>query len=230
MRISKQLLIVQPMPKFDLEEALDRAAAAPDSRRASLLRSAEYLFAERGFDGVTVRDIADAAGVNVATLHLHWKTKAVLYEAVCRQHARELMAFLSEAGAETAPEGPPLAAELARWIDAAAGLFAERPAIARLALQSVTDRAPVGIASLFSHDVSLFRQLESRLRKAMADDPPSVEPILVVLSLFYFGIVVFSDSPLQQALLGGSVCEDADVRQRVTSFAQALLARLTEAG
>ena len=60
----------------------------------------------------------------------------------------------------------------------------------------------------------------------MHDDQRSVEPMLVVLSLFYFGIVAFSDSPLQRGLLGGSVYENEDVRQRITTFAQTLLARM----
>lgn len=214
------------MADFDLDQALDRAAAEPGSRRAGVLRAAERLFAERGYDGVRVRDVADAARVNVATLHLHWKSKATLYEAVCRLHARELMAFVDRARREAEAEALPLSERIPRWVDAAVELLARRPAIAPLALQSVADQTPPDIPSLFRHDISLFRGFEREIRKAMAGREREVEPIFAVLSVFYFAIVAFGDSPLQRALLGGSVYADADVRERAARFVRTLVARL----
>lgn len=212
---------------FDLDHALDRAEAEPGSRRAGVLRAAERLFAERGFDGVRVRDVADAAGVNVATLHLHWKSKALLYEAVCRLHARELLAFADRARREADEEGLPLGERIARWVDAAIELLAARPAIAPLALQSVADQTPPEIPSLFLHDVTLFRGVEREVGEAMAGREREVEPIFAVLSVFYLTIVAFGDSPLQRALLGGSLYEDAEVRKRFARFVKILVARLT---
>jgi AcrR family transcriptional regulator len=209
---------------FDLDRALDRAVAEPESRRAEVLRAAEQLFAERGYHGVRVRDVAEAARVNIATLHLHWKSKATLYEAVCRLHARELMAFVERAGREAEAEGLPHAERIPRWVDAAIELLARRPAIAPLALQSVADQTPPELPSLFRHDVTLFRGVEREIRKAMAGR--EVEPILAVLSVFYFTIVAFADSPLQRSLLGGSVYADAEVRERVARFVRTLVARL----
>ena len=96
-------------------------------------------------------------------------------------------------------------------------------AVGGLALQSVSDQTPPAIPALFRHDVALFRFLESELEKAMpsAEGRDSPEPILILLSLFYFSIVAFSDSSLQQALLGGSVYEDVEVRERVKRFRRA---------
>ncbi|MFQ5416834.1 MAG: TetR/AcrR family transcriptional regulator [Myxococcota bacterium] len=215
------------MQTFDLESALDRAIGAPRTRRGKLLSAAERLFAERGYDGVRVRDVADAAGVNVATLHLHWKSKATLYEAVCRLHARELMAFVERVGRDVETEGLSLGGQIQHWVEAAVELLAQRPPMAPLALQSVADQTPPEIPTLFRHDVSLFRGVERALRKEIPAGEHDVEPILAVLSVFYFSVVVFSDSPLQRALLGGSVYGDAEVRARVARFAGTLVARLT---
>lgn len=214
------------MADFDLERALDRAAATPGSRRAGVLRAAEQLFAARGYDGVRMRDVAAAARVNIATVHLHWQSKATLYEAVCRLHARELMAFVDRARREAESEALPLAEGIPRWVDAAVELLASRPAIAPLALQSVADQTPPDIPSLFRHDISLFRGFEREIRKAMAGREREVEPILALLAVFYFAIVAFGDSPLQRALLGGSVYTDADVRERVARFVRTLVAQL----
>jgi AcrR family transcriptional regulator len=47
-----------------------------------LLDAAEILFADKGFDAVSVRDIAGAAGVNVAAVNYHFGGKERLYRTV----------------------------------------------------------------------------------------------------------------------------------------------------
>ena len=54
--------------------------------RERLLDSAGRLFAERGLDGVTVREIAADAGVGHAGVNYHFRTKADLYREVLRLH------------------------------------------------------------------------------------------------------------------------------------------------
>ena len=50
--------------------------------RGRLLDAAESLFAERGFYGVTTRQVADAAHVDVALIYYHFKNKSGLFDAV----------------------------------------------------------------------------------------------------------------------------------------------------
>ncbi|MFD9739568.1 TetR/AcrR family transcriptional regulator [Umezawaea sp. NPDC059074] len=59
--------------------------------RAALLDAATTLFAERGFDRTTVRDIAAAAGVNQALLFRYFGSKDALYAAVMANRGRELL-------------------------------------------------------------------------------------------------------------------------------------------
>lgn len=57
----------------------------PESQRDTrerLLDAAEHLFAEGGFDGVSIRDIATAADVNVAAVNYHFQGKDNLYREV----------------------------------------------------------------------------------------------------------------------------------------------------
>nr|WP_277602435.1 TetR/AcrR family transcriptional regulator [Parahaliea mediterranea] len=51
---------------------------------------AERLFAERGFDGVSVRDITDAAEVRLASVNYHFKTKQNLFKEVIQRRASVL--------------------------------------------------------------------------------------------------------------------------------------------
>ena len=50
-----------------------------------LLDAAEQLFAEKGFDGASIRDLAAAAGVNVAAVNYHFQGKDNLYREVIKR-------------------------------------------------------------------------------------------------------------------------------------------------
>ena len=68
----------------------------PESRRQTIADAARALIAERGFEGLRTRDIAERVGINVATLHYHVPTKQDLVRLVAeslrgdflRQHQR----------------------------------------------------------------------------------------------------------------------------------------------
>ena len=53
-----------------------------DETRGKLIEAAGYEFAEKGFDGATVRSICDRAGANLAAINYHFGDKERLYEAV----------------------------------------------------------------------------------------------------------------------------------------------------
>jgi AcrR family transcriptional regulator len=54
----------------------------PRGTRQALLRAGASLFAERGFDGVSVEDVADRAGVNKALISYHFGGKRALYAGI----------------------------------------------------------------------------------------------------------------------------------------------------
>ena len=51
-------------------------------KQIQIVETAERLFAERGFDGTSVRDIADEAGINVAMISYYFGSKEKLMEAL----------------------------------------------------------------------------------------------------------------------------------------------------
>jgi AcrR family transcriptional regulator len=69
--------------------------------REKLLRSAEALFASKGYREVSVREIASHAGVNSALVAYYFRSKQQLFNQVYRMHtiplARERMKMLSAA-------------------------------------------------------------------------------------------------------------------------------------
>ena len=72
------------------EQAGRRRDAA--ATQQALLDAAAKLFAERGFDRTTVRDIAGEAGVNQALLFRYFGSKEALFEAVIARNGREQLA------------------------------------------------------------------------------------------------------------------------------------------
>ena len=78
--------------------AHEAAALVMDETRAKLMDAAGYEFAEKGFDGATVRSICERAGTNLAAINYHFGDKERLYEAVLMlaHHSRPSLASRSE--------------------------------------------------------------------------------------------------------------------------------------
>jgi AcrR family transcriptional regulator len=70
------------------------AGATAAQTRQRLLRAAADVFAERGYDGTRVADIAAAAGVSNGALYAHFGSKAGLLVAALREHGRPVLADL----------------------------------------------------------------------------------------------------------------------------------------
>lgn len=78
------------------------AVANPTKQR--LLTAAATLFAERGFHGTKVRDIAARAGVNLAAGNYHYGSKKALYLEVLRAEFAVIQAELERRGARPAAD------------------------------------------------------------------------------------------------------------------------------
>lgn len=64
------------------------ASGISDATRDRLLEAAGRVFAERGYDAATVREICVNAGVNVAAVNYHFRDKAGLYAEVLQHSMR----------------------------------------------------------------------------------------------------------------------------------------------
>lgn len=72
------------------------------STKDRILGAAESLFAQRGFDGASLRQLTSAAGVNLAAVNYHFGSKEKLVEQVFRRRLDALNSRRLEALAEVA--------------------------------------------------------------------------------------------------------------------------------
>lgn len=87
--------------------------------RARLITTALRLFAQKGFDGVTVRDIAAASDVSVGLINHHFGSKEGLREAVDDQFIKqfeEALLFSYQFEGDRKPTPEDYAATVDEWI------------------------------------------------------------------------------------------------------------------
>lgn len=109
-----------------------RPTGGDRSARERLLDAGRQLLSERGSSGVTVREIAQRAGVHPALLHYYFETKSGLFAALVeRVHER-----LSGALRALVPAGS-AAERLEQWVRTCADVVAEDPYVCRLLLQEL---------------------------------------------------------------------------------------------
>jgi len=152
----------------------------PQETRARLLEAAVDLFAERGFHGTSIRDIALRADVNVASAHYHFGSKEDLYLEVLRSQFAAIRVRLSERRAKVPLDDlaglgrEELVALLRSRITAMAELFVGPPPSrhARLMLRELLDPSaalPVAVDEFVRPEVEQSKALLSRLAPGLDD-------------------------------------------------------------
>jgi len=72
------------------KQAPGRRRLAAEASKERILNAAEKLFSEQGLDGVSVREIAGAAKLDVAMINYHFGSKLGLYRAVFHRRIDQL--------------------------------------------------------------------------------------------------------------------------------------------
>ncbi len=84
----------------------------PTDTKSQILDAAERLFGEHGFGGTSMRKLTAAAGVNLAAVNYHFRSKEGLLDALFARRLdpmnQERLAMLDEILARSGDEAPPL--------------------------------------------------------------------------------------------------------------------------
>lgn len=148
-------------------------ADPPVDRRQRILDAAERVFAESGYHGTTLRQIAAAADVKLSLIGYHFESKLALYTAVFarRQHVNEERLRLLRAIDDLEAPGA-LERIVAAFMDPVVALAEDGAWYRRLVLREAADpssmQRPV-IRELFD---PMAREFIAALRRALPGKPP----------------------------------------------------------
>ncbi len=206
-------------------------ATVPDSpslsSRARLLATARGEFAQRGFDGARLADIAGAAGLSHPTLLYHFTSKAELYGAVIESAVID-WASQTEAAISGDLEGFD---QVAGVIDAGFAFFATHPDFARILRREAMDagerldRAIVGSLRPFLDRAITFLEREMAAGRLRRHDP------LELMQICYGAVFTyFSDAGFRARLLGEDPLSEPALARHRRALTELLGAALRPAG
>ena len=88
-----------PQTNADIDAPrLNRRQAAKVRTRGKVLEAARTLFAERGYDAATIRDIAKGAGMSTGAVFANFQDKSELFEAVVAENLTGTLEAFQAAG------------------------------------------------------------------------------------------------------------------------------------
>jgi AcrR family transcriptional regulator len=204
-----------------------RAVATPPAGRRRgaetaerILDEAEALFAERGYAGTTLRDVAERVGLRNPSLYNHFESKESLYAAVLERGIAPLLAVLSEF------VEPDAQVDSARAIEPVIALLAARPNLPRLVLhetlaggQRLTPMLRRWIAPTFARAQEVVEATPGA-RRWRPDEVP-----LLVLAMYHIVVGYFTIAPLYQQLNGEDLMSD-EALARQSRFLRGVVERL----
>jgi len=189
-------------------------AAALSEARTALLEAASRLFAAHGADAVSLRRVAEEAGVTPAMVHYYFGGKEGLYDALLeRAFARVLdrvravidVAPDEKADASDASDPSEPSERLAALLEVLVGTFAAEPWIPTLVVREVLSEGgrfrDRFIADYASHMAELLPGL-IRTEVARGRFRADLDPSLAFLSLMGMTIMPFVARPVIERVLG----------------------------
>ena len=143
------------------------------SRRAEILAAAERIFVEHGYEGATIRKIADEVGLSSTALYMHFSEKSEILHEICRGAFEALQATNTEAMAE---DGPP-EQRLRGMIEAYIRFGFDNPNAYRLVYMTRPSEAREGANSAAQElGASLFASFQAVVEEVAAAGKLRAEP------------------------------------------------------
>ncbi|PZU58505.1 MAG: TetR/AcrR family transcriptional regulator [Brevundimonas sp.] len=151
------------------------------SRRGEILAAAERIFVEHGYEGATIRKIADAVGLSSTALYMHFADKGEILQEICR----EAFARLIEATRDLAETPAPPEVRLRRMIEAYVTFGFDHPNAYRLIYLTRPAEAREGAQTMAQEmGGGLFDSFEAAVAETVRAGRMTGEPTLIAQAIW----------------------------------------------
>lgn len=208
------------------KSSLQKIREAPASTKARILEAAEEVFATRGFEGASTREIAARAGVNISSLHYHWESKETLYFAVFQNIYDRLVEISSRAVVPKlrGDDRPPREDSVSPLFD----FFLENPNVPRLLLRRILENEEFG--EEIERDIlgPAWKTFSGWVQEYTGKKIKDVDAQILMLTVHSTLLLFTLDSRQYGHILGGSM-KDPDLAKRVRDHLMRLTSLLVAA-
>lgn len=184
-------------------------------RKEEILDVATRLFAEGGYEGTSMNDVAERVGMRKASLFYHFATKDALYEAVLDRLVASLQVALEAiyVSSGTFPD------RLDAVTETLVTVLASHPYAARLLLREAMDWGPVIRGKLLDR-ILLVLEAGAAWLRAGQEQGAFVEgdPKQLVLSSIGLHFLPFALGQLVERYMGTDVFDEAFVAARMKAL------------
>ena len=159
--------------------ALPATQARSRAMRERLLEAAEVVFAQKGYDGARLADIANEAGCSVGAVYFRFKDKSALFSAIAESFIEDARAGLS-ALLGNSQENP---AQLLRtFVTATAINFRRHRGLFRAVVERGIEN-PQAMQTIFGFRDELAKALENALHRTR--NKPAGMPVRAMTQMVY---------------------------------------------
>jgi AcrR family transcriptional regulator len=189
----------------------DPMETQPKARKEEILDVATRLFAERGYEGTSMNDVAERVGMRKASLFYHFATKDALYEAVLDR----LVARLQDALEAVYAGSGTYADRLDAVNDTVVKVLGTHPYAARLLMREAMDWGPVMRGKLLERVLVVLEAGTAWVRAGQQEGTFNEgDPKQVVLSALSVHFLPFALGQLVERFTGTDVFDPQFVEER----------------
>ena len=187
--------------------------------RLAILMNAKHLFAQHGYSGVSVRDIASACGIKAASLYHHFPDKDALYIATMEYAFSDKAVEIAEVTTVSGSPSKRLEGFIVRFRTLMADDQEFRILLQRELLDGNEERLKLAAHEVFERPFKAISDLAQ-------DVAPDCDPHMLAISLAGLILFHFETAPIRKYLPGGK--KNHNDPKVIAKHVMALLSRTME--